>query len=96
MGGAKKGKKIREVKPTEQFAVSDVDVFRDATPASVVEIIGRVGVRGECTQVRCKVMSGRDAGKVLRRNVKGPVKIGDILMLKETELEAGSLVGGRR
>ncbi|MCW1304484.1 MAG: 30S ribosomal protein S28e, partial [Candidatus Parvarchaeota archaeon] len=48
------------------------------------------------TQVRCKIMSGKDAGKVLRRNVKGPVRIGDILMLKETELEAGSLSGGRK
>ncbi|MCW1296636.1 MAG: 30S ribosomal protein S28e [Candidatus Parvarchaeota archaeon] len=76
--------------------MSETEVFRDATPASIVEIIGRVGVRGECTQVRCKIMSGKDAGKVLRRNVKGPVRIGDILMLKETELEAGSLSGGRK
>jgi len=66
------------------------------TPAQVVEIVGRVGVKGEAIQVRCKILDGRDKGKIMRRNVRGPIRVDDILMLKETELEASALTGGRK
>ena len=79
----------------EEQAKGNVN-FSFATPAKIEEIIGRTGARGEAIQIRCRVMDGRDKNKILRRNVKGPIQIGDVLMLRETEFEAGQLTKGGR
>ena len=63
-------------------------VTEDAVSAVVQELVGRIGFKGELTQVKCLVQEGRDAGRVMRRNVRGAVRIGDILILRETEIEA--------
>lgn len=65
--------------------------FTHAVPARVEEIIGRTGMRGEAIQVRCRILDGRDKEKVMRRNVKGPIQKDDIIMLRETEIEARPL-----
>ena len=88
--------KRRTPKPQQEEQVKGSVNFSFATPAKVEEIIGRTGSRGEAIQVRCRVMDGRDKNKILRRNVKGPIQIGDTLMLRETEFEAGQLTKGGR
>jgi len=56
--------------------------------AEVVEVVGKTGVYGEIYQVMCKILEGKDVNRVIRRNVKGPVRKGDILSLLESEREA--------
>ena len=58
--------------------------------AEIIEINETVktGIFGEIYTVSCKILEGKDTGRIIRRNMLGPAKVGDKVRLPDTSREA--------
>jgi small subunit ribosomal protein S28e len=92
----KKDQKVREGKSGSSGRGPGRLSTDEPVNAEVLRTLGRTGARGEVTQVECKILAGKNEGKSMRRNVKGSVRIGDLLVLRETEIEARRIKGATK
>ena len=86
----KEGKPGASEKPQERAPQKAPERGRisEGYSAEIVEVRTKTGVYGEIYQVLCKVLEGPDSGRVILRNIKGPVKKGMIVVLLDTDREA--------
>lgn len=89
------GKEQKVKDNTQQSSIKGTQRIssEEPVPAVVEDIVGRTGMQGEVTQVKCRILQGKNKGKQMRRNVIGPVRKRDVLILRETEIEARRLKG---
>jgi small subunit ribosomal protein S28e len=57
--------------------------------AEVVQIMETLGIKG-VRRVRCRVIEGNDRNRLVTRNVSGPIKLGDVILIKDSGFDMES------
>lgn len=98
MGGGGKQRLKDNVSESKASGGNISSKFSSEGPVNAVveSLVGRTGARGEVTQANIRILEGKNKGKEMRRNIKGPIRIGDLLTLRETEIEARRIRENRR
>jgi small subunit ribosomal protein S28e len=52
-----------------------------------VDMKRKTGIYGEIYIVSCKILEGRDEGRVIRKTMMGPIKVGDVVRVLDTNRE---------
>ena len=66
--------------------------MEEGTPAEVIEVLKRTGMTGEVMHIKCRILDGRDKGRISTRILMGPVREGAMLMSLDTISEAKELM----
>lgn len=57
--------------------------------AEVVQIMETLGIKG-VRRVRCRVVEGGDRNRIVTRNISGPVRLGDVILIKDSGFDIDS------
>ncbi|MEM0201251.1 MAG: hypothetical protein QXD23_02495 [Candidatus Micrarchaeaceae archaeon] len=82
-----KESKLQQQQKTPENKVNTQNNF-DGYLCEIVDVVkGRTGIYGEIKQAMCRILEGKDKGRVIRRNFTGKIQKGDISRLPDTSRE---------